>query len=179
METTPEGLVRVQLNRVHRLNAIDLVLADILVALWTEISEAPDITAVIVTGSGTEAFCIGHAMAEIDSRPLCPRVHGVEIPIVVAVNGVVRAAAYDLLSQADHVIAAEHASFLEPPGPWRGAESSGRDSRISLAGKSAMSALEAHGAGMVDELVPLAALRQRSEEVALQRGTRRFAAPHA
>jgi enoyl-CoA hydratase/carnithine racemase len=180
VETTSEGLVRVQLNRVHRLNAIDSKLAHILGALWDEVSEMAGVAAVIVTGSGTEAFCIGCTDDSIESSPLSPRAHGVEVPLVVAVNGLVRAAAYDLLAQADHVIAAEHASFLEPPAPWRGVEASGRCTRTPSARSAALSAVEAQAAGMVNDVVPLAELRQRSEEVAHRYGsTRRCTTPHA
>ncbi|KAA0109986.1 enoyl-CoA hydratase/isomerase family protein [Mycolicibacterium sp. P9-22] len=166
VETTTTGLLRVQLNRVHRLNAIDSNLALTLISLWTEISDAPGIAAVIVTGSGTEAFCIGEKKPLVAPGPLCPHQHGVLVPVVVAVNGVARGAAYDLLAEADQVIAAEHATFIDPPVHWRQPYERGAEGDVGASG--VLSADAAHTAGMVHHVVPLADLRDRSEEIALR-----------
>ncbi len=172
VEQTELGLLRVQINRVHRLNAIDSQLGRDLTALWEEISQEPAITAVIVTGSGTEAFSIGLAGGDAapsnNTNPFSPRMHGVEQPIVAALNGLVGGAAYQLLTEADYVIAAEHSTFLQPSAGTRRVHGSRPTGSTPSARPPAFSAAEAHATGLVNEICLLAELRQRSEEVAHQ-----------
>ncbi|MFC8663047.1 hypothetical protein [Streptomyces sp. NPDC057199] len=75
-----------------------------------------------------------------------------DVPLVVAVNGMVCAEAMDLIRSADTVVAAEHARFFPE--------------RLSLSrtgGTAPLSAAQALAAGLVDHIVPIVRLRHEAK----------------
>jgi enoyl-CoA hydratase/carnithine racemase len=87
-------------------------------------------------------------------------------PVIAAVNGTVAAGAFYLLGQVDFIIAAEHATFVEPhvtyamPAVYEPIEALakmpfGEAMRMALLGANErMSAKRAHEIGFVTEVVP-------------------------
>lgn len=112
-----EGSVAVvTLNRPEKLNAWTATMRTRLVALLRQVAEDPEVTAVVLTGSG-RAFCAGqdlgetrdiapddHAAAEawIDSFDTLYRaVRDIDKPTVAAVNGVVAGSGFQYALLAD------------------------------------------------------------------------------
>lgn len=58
VRTVDPGVVEVELNRPHRLNAMTAELVDDLHALWAALSARPEIRVVLLTGAG-RGFCAG------------------------------------------------------------------------------------------------------------------------
>ncbi|MEV6058345.1 enoyl-CoA hydratase-related protein, partial [Streptomyces sp. NPDC052107] len=54
-----EGVALVTLDRPDKLNAIDLETAEELAESWRELRYDVGVRAVVLTGSGTRAFCTG------------------------------------------------------------------------------------------------------------------------
>jgi enoyl-CoA hydratase/carnithine racemase len=87
-------------------------------------------------------------------------------PVIAAVNGTAAAGAFYLLGQVDFIIAAEHATFVDPhvtyvmPSVYETIEMLaripfGEAARMALLGASErMSARRAHEIGLVSEIVP-------------------------
>ena len=96
-----------------------------------------------------------------------PRVNRLWKPVIAAVNGTAAAGAFYLLGQVDFIIAAEHATFVDPhvtyamPAVFEPIEALakmpfGEAMRIALLGASErMSARRAYEIGFVSEVVPL------------------------
>jgi enoyl-CoA hydratase/carnithine racemase len=88
-------------------------------------------------------------------------------PVIAAVNGTVAAGAFYLLGQVDFIIAADHATFVDPhvtysmPAVYEPIEALakmpfGEAMRVALLGASErMSARRAYEVGFVSEVVPL------------------------
>lgn len=95
-----DGLATVTLNRPDRLNAISPALADDLHAALTSVTRSSAVSAVVLTGAGTRAFCAGddlhesHVGSEADIRRLVGVIQDItrlilfgDKPVVAAVNG--------------------------------------------------------------------------------------------
>jgi len=119
-----DRVLRVTLNRPHRLNALSRVLQDELAAFWAEVRQHPDVRCVILTGAG-RAFSVGADVDDLQQavRPdttkgiaplnFCPSRH-VEVPVIVAINGMCVGGALNFLADADIAIAADTAWFSDP-----------------------------------------------------------------
>ena len=83
--------------------------------------------AVVLTGAGDRAFCTGNDRSTIPfdvkwdpytyddpGLTIGPRVNRMWKPVIAAVNGTAAAGAFYLLGQVDFIIAADHATFVEP-----------------------------------------------------------------
>lgn len=152
LQQQDDGLLVVQLNHSHRLNSLDAGLLAELGELWTAVREDPRIRAVVLGGTGTEAFCAGMNLgSDGDARDLRSG-HALDVPLVVAVNGVVRREGFHLLAGASAIVCAPHVRFVEPPpgSPFDGVP----DAAAALS------------AGLVAEVVPLQQLRGRAESMA-------------
>ncbi|MGW4337513.1 enoyl-CoA hydratase/isomerase family protein [Rhodococcus koreensis] len=149
-----DGLLVVQLNHSHHLNALDDVLLAELGELWTEVRKNPEIRAVLLIGTGTEAFCVGmahepHAGYHNRTTPVCV---DLGVPLVVAVNGLVRQEGFHMLSSAAAVVCATHVRFADPPpgSPFKNVP----DSAAALS------------ANLITAVVPLWQLRATAESMA-------------
>jgi len=178
----------VTLHRPERLNALSRQLQDELASLWPRVREDSSIRVVVLTGAG-RAFSAGADTADLSTgtRPartiganalnFCPA-RVLDIPVIVAINGMCVGGALNFLADADIAIAAEEAWFTDPHvtmGQVSGAEvlqlsakaSFFAVTQLALSGnKFRMTAARALDAGLLSEMVPGERLLARAVEVA-------------
>lgn len=114
----------VRLNRPSRLNALSAELMNRLQQAWIDLSADPTLACVVLTGNG-RGFCAG-ADASFLSDARAPRGDDVraelsfvpgftlDVPVVLAVNGVCAGGGLHFVADADIVIASSSARFLDP-----------------------------------------------------------------
>lgn len=168
--TEDDGVAWVELNRPMAANSMDSTTVSELRAIWTSLRTSPSVKAVILIGTGTEAFTVGldpRAAAEharsVDA--LGPKGFGVHQHFIVAVNGIARKEAQDFLRDADVVVAAQHVT-LDIDRYARNGTEAGSSTDRAPAEKLAISAGRAREMDLVDIVVPLHELRQTAAEVA-------------
>lgn len=126
-----DGVARVTLNRPEQGNAIDLPMAEGLVAAVADVSNDPAIRCVVLAGVG-RMFCVGgdigsFAAAGDEAGPflhhLAQRLHvaveglaNMRKPLVVLVHGAAAGAGMSLAALGDIVLAARSASFTPAYG---------------------------------------------------------------
>jgi len=114
----------VELNRPERLNAFDTTMMDELEGLWARTSADRDLRAVVLTGAG-RAFCAGADVgdlageraprgADVDAELAFLPGPALDVPVIVAVNGVCAGGCLHFVADADISIASETATFLDP-----------------------------------------------------------------
>jgi enoyl-CoA hydratase/carnithine racemase len=157
VEHPEPGVALVRFNRPDRLNAMDLAQMNRLEALWLAMAKDRELRCVVLTGNG-RAFCTG-ADASFLSDERAPRGAGMDgeisftpgrlldIPVVVAVNGVCAGGGLHFVADADIVIASSSASFLDPHvsvGQVSGIEPPSLALRLPLGVITRMAVLGAH-----------------------------------
>jgi enoyl-CoA hydratase/carnithine racemase/ketosteroid isomerase-like protein len=181
------ALLIVTLDRPDRLNALSRALQLELAEFWPKVQADSGVRCVIVTGAG-RAFSAGADIADLTTgtRPrsdigvnalnFCPgRV--LDVPVIVAVNGLCVGGALNFLADADIAIASEQAWFTDPhvsQGQVSGPE------MLQLAAKTSFFAVtqmalsgsalrvpadRALAAGLVAEVVPDDQLLERAKEI--------------
>ena len=113
------GILRITLDSPHNRNALSLQLVEELVAALERVHEDPDLRAVHLGHTGP-TFCAGADLKE-DSANLMARARKMvdmldhlgtcEVPVVIELNGNVRAGGLGLLGAADIVVAQSTATF--------------------------------------------------------------------
>ena len=63
VETSPEGVATVRLNRPEAMNALDVATKELLLQALQQVAEDPAVRCVVLTGSG-RAFCVGQDLRE-------------------------------------------------------------------------------------------------------------------
>jgi enoyl-CoA hydratase/carnithine racemase len=117
-----EGVLVVTLDRPEALNALDVELMAELGELWSSLPAG--VRCIVLTGAG-KGFCAGADMSllESDRADAAATVADelaflpgdrVEVPVIAAVNGVCAGGGLHFVADADIVIAAERASFVDP-----------------------------------------------------------------
>ena len=174
------GVAYVTLNRPEVQNSFDYTMIDELAKVWQALRWNHDVRCVVLTGAGDRAFCTGNDRSTIPfdvkwdpytyddpGVSIGPRVNRMWKPVIAAVNGTAAAGAFYLLGQVDFIIAADHATFVDPhvtysmPAVYEPIEALakmpfGEAMRIALLGASErMSARRAYEVGFVSEVVPL------------------------
>jgi enoyl-CoA hydratase/carnithine racemase len=133
-----DGVAVVTLNRPDVHNAFNEPMQAELRSLWRALRGNNAVNAVLLTGAGEKAFCVGidrgevmqeaydeHAVYStgVVSTPFMFNDPGVNInpkqndlwkPVVAAVNGMACGGALYMLGESDIIIAAEHATFFDP-----------------------------------------------------------------
>jgi len=114
----------VRLNRESARNAIDGPTTKALDAIFDELTEDPEVWAVVLTGTGERAFCAGMDLkAFVAGDPdIMSSKNGFggiaqrrfPKPLIAAVNGAALAGGCELMLSCDLVVAAEHAVFGIP-----------------------------------------------------------------
>ena len=115
----------VTLNREHARNAIDGPTTIALERTFDELTDDPDVWAVVLTGSGERAFSAGmdlKAFSSGQAGDIMSSRYGFggiaqrkfPKPLIAAVNGFALAGGCELVLSCDLVVAAEHASFGIP-----------------------------------------------------------------
>jgi 2-(1,2-epoxy-1,2-dihydrophenyl)acetyl-CoA isomerase len=120
-----DGYRRITLNRPGRLNALNVAMAEELIAALDAAEGDPGCRALLLTGAG-RGFCAGQDLNEIVDlpvaeipplidhyNPLIRRLRSSPLPIVCAVNGVAAGAGANLALACDIVLAAKSASFVQ------------------------------------------------------------------
>lgn len=124
-----DGVGWLILNRPDAGNAFDALMLDELEAAWAEFDADPAVRVIVNTANG-KAFCTGMDVVQVARDKAAMRRHSrrtrdaelkisswhceVWKPVIAAVNGVCAGGGLHLVADADIVIAAEEASFVDP-----------------------------------------------------------------
>lgn len=186
-----EGIATITLNRPDRGNAWHAGMAPLVRAIWEDVRDDPEVRVAIVTGAGERHFCTGQDVgvaaddgAVASNRPLdeevrwTARQNRVWKPVVAAVNGTVAGGGLHMVVDADIVVAAENARFIDTHvnvGMVGGLENIGLAKRLPLGTALRMSlqgrdfkldAKRAYELGLVDELTPAGGALEGAREIA-------------
>jgi len=181
--TIADHVARVTIDRPDVLNAIDAACEKELQAIWSRLEASDDVRAIVLTGAGERAFCTGADMKGgsgvsgleywAQYRPggfggLAFR-ETLDIPVIARVNGHALGGGFEMMLGCDIVVAAETATFgLPEPRVGRLPLDGGmvllqrqiphrHAMGMMLTGRR-IKAAEALGFGIVNEVVPTAAL---------------------
>lgn len=188
IERPDPAVALVRFNRPDRLNAMDRAQMDRLESTWLSLARDGDLRCIVLTGNG-RAFCTG-ADASFLSEERAPRGPGMDkelsfvpgrlldVPVIVAVNGVCAGGGLHFIADADIVLASTSAAFLDPHvsvGQVSGIEPPSLALRLPLGVVSRMVVLgvqdrldarRAYELGLVSELTEPDALVPRALELA-------------
>ncbi len=201
-ESHPEGRVvlsrdrdvaTLTLDRPAKLNAIGPEMLAQLERHLADIENAPDVSVVLVTGSGEHAFSVGadvnawSALAPLemwrrwirDGLRILRRLAELRQPTIAAINGYAFGGGLEVALATDVRIAADSATFAMPettigtlPG-WAGTKrlpetiGTGRAKQMIFSG-ARIDAATAERWGLVNEVVPLADLADRARALAIE-----------
>jgi enoyl-CoA hydratase/carnithine racemase len=177
----------VTINRPERLNACDFETYGRLAEVWREFRDDPALRVGILTGAGDRAFCAGsdvktnYVEKPVDEpqNTLFPLLLELYKPIIAAINGHANGGGLEQALACDIRVAAEHAQFGlgEVRLGWLpGAGGTQRLPRLIPLGRALemlytgnrIGAHEALRLGLVDHVVPMAALLSKCEEIATE-----------
>ena len=122
-----DRVARVTIDRPEVLNALDADAEEALEAVWQRLEADRDVRAVVLTGAGERAFCVG-ADLKVGGRSgleywamARPAGFGglalrttLDIPVIARVNGHALGGGFEMMLGCDLVIAAAEASFGLP-----------------------------------------------------------------
>ncbi|HUN29674.1 MAG TPA: enoyl-CoA hydratase-related protein [Alphaproteobacteria bacterium] len=180
----------VTLNRPSVLNALNTkLLAELSFALL-ELERNADVRAIIVTGAGEKAFAAGADIAELSAlngpvagadqarmgQSITRQIERLRTPVIMAVNGFALGGGCEIAMSGDIRIASENAKFGQPEvnlGIMPGYGGSQRTTRLVGKGMAMylcltgemIDAHEAHRAGLVEKVVPLAELMTEAKRI--------------
>lgn len=173
VDRSAAGVTTITLNRPAVHNAISPAMHETLQAAFDAFAEDPAQAVCVVTGAGDRAFCAGSDLKMVDQQgPYPPAGYAglierfdLDKPVIAAVNGMALGGGFEIVLACDIVIASAGASFSLPE-PLVGAVALGggvhrlarqiglkRAMGLLLTG-SRIDANEAHGLGLVNEVVP-------------------------
>ena len=179
------GVAWLTIERPEARNALNAAVREGLWAGVRRFNEDETARVMVVTGAGDKAFCAGGDLKEmadtaltvppLDFMPQFGRNIEVPKPTIAAVNGVAWAGGFLLTQCCDLCLAAEGATFaisevkVGRGAPWAAPLSWLVPPRIALQillTGDPLSAQRAYEVGLVNEVVPLAGLRERAQQVA-------------
>jgi 2-(1,2-epoxy-1,2-dihydrophenyl)acetyl-CoA isomerase len=183
------AVAHLRFNRPTRLNAVDVPTSNAFLECCRTIAASPDIRAVVLGGEG-DAFGVGGDLNELKSDPgsralpLIEPIHEavklmaeLDVPFIARVHGTVAGGSLSLAMACDLVIAAEGTRFnlayvsiaatCDGSGSWSLPRIVGMRNAmgIALLGET-FDAGEALRLGLVNKVVPLAALEASANEMA-------------
>jgi enoyl-CoA hydratase/carnithine racemase len=180
-----DGVAWLTIERPEARNALSAAVRE---GLWDGVrrfNEDDGAGVLVVTGAGDKAFCAGGDLKEMassalevpppDFLPLPGRNVEVPKPTIAAVNGVAFAGGFALAQHCDLCIAADHARFaiteakVGRGSPWAAPLPRLIPPRVAMElviTAAPITAERAHQIGLVNEVVPLAELRDRVQAVA-------------
>jgi len=140
-----DWIATITLNRPEKLNAITTAMARRIGELGRAANDDRNVRVVILTGSGTRAFCAGSDIAALDdfatpwelrSRPgYTDYVRAIRKPVIAAVNGYAFGGGLELALSCDIRICSTSASFAAP------------EIKLGWSGGGGMAALLTHSVG--------------------------------
>jgi enoyl-CoA hydratase/carnithine racemase len=179
------GVAWLTIERPEARNALSAAVRAGLFAGTRRFNDDDTARVLVLTGAGDKAFCAGGDLKEMaadaltvpppDFAPQFGRNIEVAKPTIAAVNGVALAGGFLLAQCCDLCIAADHATFaitevkVGRGAPWAAPLSWLIPPRIALQTLltgDPITAPRAHEIGLVNEVVPLADLRARVQELA-------------
>jgi enoyl-CoA hydratase/carnithine racemase len=179
------GVAWLTIERPEARNALNAAVREGLFAGTRRFNEDGTAKVLVLTGAGDKAFCAGGDLKEMadtaltvpppDFAPQFGRNIDVPKPTIAAVNGVAFAGGFLLAQCCDLCVAAESATFaisevkVGRGAPWAAPLSWLIPPRIALQillTGDPLSAQRAHEIGLVNEVVPLADLRARTQALA-------------
>ena len=184
------GIATITLNRPERLNALDAAHYQALSEAWITVRDDPQIRVAVVTGAGERAFTTGADLKSfIPAAPSLAELmltqqgqllnRGLEVwkPVIAAVNGYCLGGGVTLLLAADIRVAAEHATFSVAEVKRGVFPANGGTQRLArqlpqaiamemLLTGEAIDATAAERWGLVNKVVPMAALMQTALDYA-------------
>lgn len=182
-----DGVAWLTINRPEARNALNGAVRQGLFDIVHRFNADDSAKVLVLTGAGDKAFCAGGDLKEMaetaltvpppDFAPQFGRNIEVVKPTIAAVNGIAYAGGFLLAQQCDLVVAAEHARFAVSEvkvgrgSPWAVPLSWLLPPRIALQilmTGDPITAERAREVGMVNEVVPAAELRARTQEIALR-----------
>lgn len=187
-----DHIAYITLNRPHKGNSLTGTMMPVMKEVWGEVRDDPWIRAAIVTGAGDRHFCTGADVNVVASRggmstgtgPLTdevywsPRQNRVWKPVICAANGLVAGAGLHFVVDADIVVSADTAAFMDTHvnvGLVGAMENIGLAKRLplgtalrmTLMGKDyRLPAERAYQLGLVDELVAPDKVMETAQEIA-------------
>jgi enoyl-CoA hydratase len=190
LEQPESGVYLLTVNRPKALNALNAATLDELLRATAEVGADPAARVMLVTGSGERAFVAGADIAEMagftaaQAQAFSERgmrvmsaLEALPVPVIALVNGYALGGGCELALACDWIIAGEGAVFGQPEvnlgippgfgGTQRLARIVGRARALELVTTARqLRAAEAMAIGLVNEVVPASALRERGLEVA-------------
>ena len=122
-----DAIVTLTLNRPEVLNAIDREMLDSLETIVTQLHRDTSVRALILTGSGERAFCVGADLKHIatfeaddirqwviDGNRIFSRIASLPVPVIAAINGYAIGGGLELAMTADLRFASDDAHFSMP-----------------------------------------------------------------
>lgn len=187
-------IATIQIAREDKLNALDAAMVDGLAVHCRTIEADPQVRIVILTGSGSRAFCAGGDIAAWsaldplefgrfwirDGHDAFDAIARLRQPVIAVLNGSALGGGLELAAAADLRIAEDHVTLGQPEAGlgiiagWSGTQRAVRRFGASAVRRMAVfgevfSAQEALGLGVVDQVAPkgagLAAAREIAERV--------------
>lgn len=174
-----EGTVVVAtINRTEKLNALNKEVYEDLQRLVDVLETDKTARALIITGSGEKAFCVGADLKERQGmnekdiilrldfvKQLYLRLENLPIPVIAAINGMALGGGFELALSCDLRISAEHATFAFPEVDLAIIPGTGGTQRLPrIVGRSRalelillarrIPAAQAYEYGLVNKLVP-------------------------
>lgn len=176
-----------ELNRPEKLNAMTPEMARLLADAVAAINADDDIRAVVFTGAGEKAFCVGSDIGDLDQYDspwafrnrveYCDILRGLHKPAVAAVNGYALGGGLEMALSCEIRIAADSARFAAPEIKlgWIGGGGMAAHLVNSIGPSNAalmvltgnmVDADQALRWGLVSEVLPAQELREYAQELA-------------
>jgi E-phenylitaconyl-CoA hydratase len=186
-----EGIATVRLNRPEVGNSFSREMRDSILRIWADVRADSQVRVILITGTGPRHFCTGADVSQIaqtGSTPSgggdtaivwSPIQNGIWKPVICAVNGVAAGGGLHFVADADIVVAADTAAFMDTHvtvGQVGAVENIGLAHRMplgtvlrmTLQGRSyRLSAQRAYELGLVDELTTPEQLLPTARRIAL------------
>ncbi len=188
---SPDGfVVTVELNRPEALNAMNTAMGEDLLRCFEDLHRNRAVRAVVFTGAGTKAFCVGGDLKEREGmtdetwraqhvifETAAARVLHCPVPVIAAVEGFAMGGGCELAVLSDFVVCGETAVFAVPEvtrGIFPGIGGTQLLPRILGAPMAKemiftgrrVDAREAKAIGLVNHVVPAGQARTKALEIA-------------
>jgi enoyl-CoA hydratase len=187
---TKGAIAYVTINRPDKLNALNMAVMEELREAFTGLKADAAVRVVILTGTGEKAFVAGADIGELSKhntvsakeythkgQSVLDLIENLGKPVIACINGFALGGGCELAMACTLRIASENAKLGQPEvklGIMAGYGGTQRLPRLIGKGRAMqllltadmISAAEAHRIGLVNEVVPLADLIKRAEEIA-------------